>query len=444
MMPLLFKALGFVLRLVVFAVTGEWFAPPETEAEASGPARLPAKPSDEVAAAAPPRKAARAPGPGPETVRTPPAAALADVGTCLASLAEPILQHARAHGLGLPALQFVAGADREAEQGCEPVPEEPRVIIDVEPGIADTPERWVLLARQVGRGLFDRWPGWSTELYTAHQLSSSLFLPPGHGVYDANTARQAVGVWLPELFADVFGAYVLGPGYVSSLCATLSRPQQPIQTLLAGATGRFMSAVPPAHVRVYVTLATLTRLGFHEWERTLSARWDAAHGVADVLYLPLSDGRLMSVPLAFMLAEVDDVLTTLLDEPQAALGDVAWLTVPGLAYLHGEHAEAETAAAALARGEAIDLSTRCLVAGAALALDTQPSRRAVVAKALVRSIRGAGTLEAAPNAYNRVAAAHHVGAAPSLATAFRDPRSVREALIVASAIARRGGRNLRP
>jgi len=289
----------------------------------------------------------------------------------------------------------------------------------------------VFLGRQVGRTLFDVVPGWSAEVYAAHRLPPSLFMPPGHGVYDADTARAAIGVWLPEVFADVVATYMLGPGYAAALGAGLAKPRQPIETCLARGQGRWLAPSAPSVLRIHAVLRVLSQLGQHDWERVLRGRWEASHGNSESLYLPLADGRLMAIPLDFMRGELDAVLDWLLEEPQVALGGQTWLDVPGFAYLHGEHAQVESAVASLARGEAVDLSPRLVLAAAALASDGNAGSRSLIAGALAGSIRGADTLEAAPNAFTLPGAMGAPGAR-SLGAALRDPHAVREALLLGS------------
>jgi hypothetical protein len=276
-------------------------------------------------------------------------------------------------------------------------------------------------------------PGWASALYRANRLPPTLFVPPGNAAYDADTARAALGVWLPELFADAYATYTLGPGYASVLATSLARPKQAMETQVARAQGRWLAAAPPAIVRMHVVYAVLSRLGLHPWEQSLRARWEAAHGAPESLYLPLSDGRLMAIPLAFMLAELDQVLVTLLDEPQVSLSQATWLDVPGLAYMHAEHARAQRVAEAFLRGESVHAEPRILLAAAALALEGSLRARPAVAAALARSIRGTEALEAAPSAYDIVATTEPQSQ-PTLAAAFRDRALVRDALVIGAAL----------
>jgi len=429
---LLLKILGFLLKLIVLAVTGEWPSsdsdavptPPPTPAQARGPARAkrpPPVPRGELAE----EGGAKTPGTGEERV-------LADVETCLQALAQPVVDHLEASSIPLAPLAFVAVGDDSAPADEADGAEQIRVRVGSNFG--EHPERWVFLGRQVGRTLFDAVPGWSAELYARHRLPPSLFLPPGHGAYDADTARAALGVWLPELFADVYAAYVLGPAYAVALASSLARPKQPMEICMARGQGRWLSPVVPSVVRMHAVLAVLTQLGQHDWERIVRERWEAAHGAPESLYLPLADGRLMAIPLEFTLGELDPVLAFILEEPQAALAGETWLDVPGLAYLHGAHAQVVTATRSLARGEALDVPAGIAIAAAVFALDSSPGARQLVASALAGSIRGADTLDAAPNAFS-LTRARPVHASGGLGAAFRDPHAVREALELGAALA---------
>ena len=430
MTGLVLRLLGLLLRLLVFVVTGEW--PSDRDEPAAPQAKSKAKVRPPYAKANRSREleleaAGRAQRATPATARV-----LADVDTAVAALADPIITHAASQGIELTPTRFLSLIEAPPAQPNESAATGSLVPVIVGSNFADAPERWVLLARQVGRRMFEAVPGWAAETYRAHRLPPSLFLPPGHAAYDADTARAALGVWLPDLFADAYATHMLGPAYASVLGASLARAKQPMDALIARAQGRFLAPLPPAFVRMHVVTAVLQRLGLHDWNRKVRLRWELAHGTPDALYLPLSDGRLMAIPLSFMLGELDQVLVTLLDEPQVALAQETWLDIPGFAYLHAEHAQAERVAEAFARGEAVDAPARVLIAAAALALDEGARNRSWVAKALSRSIRGAGTLEAAPNAYD-VASARH--GHPSLASAFRDRALVREALVIGAVFA---------
>ncbi len=432
MSELILRVLGFLLRLLVLAVTGEW--PGSNDDSKAAPKLRPI-------AAKPPASAARAKRQDAldfeaiaRTQRSDPKLSrmLADVDAVLAALAEPIVVHAASQGIALPELRFSAVANVSADRAKEATQGSTLIPVSVSERFADTPEHWVFLGRHVGRALFEALPGWASEIYRAHRLPPTLFVPPGHGAYDADTARAALGVWLPELFADAFATHSLGPGYASALATSLARPMQPMDTLVARTQGRFLSTVPPAAIRMHVAFAALQRLGLHEWQQRLRTRWELAHGASESLYLPLSDGRLMAVPLAYMLGELDPILVTLLDEPQVALGQETWLDVPGFAYLHAEHAQAQRVADAFLRSEAVDAPPRVLIAGAALAMDTNDAARAKVTAALARSIRGAGTLDAAPNAFDG-SLSKPGGAHPTLAAALRDQGLVRDALVIGAA-----------
>lgn len=429
MIEVLLEVLAFLFKLLLLAVTGEW--PRNDKEDAALPARptpaaprVPRAPKSKVDLA----QVARAQRSAQPLART-----LADADTVLTSMAEPLLTHAEAQGMGLPPLTFVSLSDTRAAGPVDAPDGSRTVYLSIDGNFADMPERWVFLARHVGRGFFDAWPEYVAELRRAHRLAPSLFLPPEPGGYDAETVRAALGVWFAELFVDVFATYVLGPAYTVQLMRSLGRPKQPMDTVLARGAGRFLAPMPPSALRVHASLFVLTELGYHDWQETLHTRWQSTHPDQEALYLPLSDGRLVGVPLSYLQAELDVVFNSMLTDPPAVLGHETWLDVPGFAFLHAEQSQAEALASQLSRGEPADAPARVLVTAAALALAEDLRARPVVATALLRSLRGQGTLEAAPNAYDAQApAAPHVA---SLATAFRDRKAVREALVLGAALA---------
>jgi len=432
MIDLLFKVVVFLFKLLILALTGEWpggeddkpAAAPQTRpsAKARSPKPWPAAQAKvDVAALARAQRAV-------EPLRR----VLADVDTVLSALAEPLVTHARNETLTLPSLTFVAVANLKGPQAPQPGSDTTLVPVSVNDNFADMPERWVFLARDVGRTMLDSLGGFARELEGTHRLAPSLFLPPEDGAYDADSARAALGVWFPELFSDVYATYVLGPAYAAQLLRSLSRPKQPVDTLVARSQGRFLALAPPAVMRVQAVLFVLTQLGFHAFQQKLADRWKKAHPDQNTLYLPLAAGSLMDVPLGFMVSELAAILKGLLEDPQAALGGQTFLDIPGLAFLHAEQSQAELVAGSLLRGQPVDAEPRVLIAAAALALDGGMRARSEVAAALARSLRGKDTLESAPSAYDAKPAA-----APqrtTLKAAFRDRKAVREALVIGAAL----------
>jgi hypothetical protein len=297
------------------------------------------------------------------------------------------------------------------------------------------------LARSVARMLVDDL-ALTDDLLSDHALPPGLFLPPAQASYDMETARAALGVWLPELATDVLATFMVGPPYVRLLSAWLSKPHAPLETRIAYANGRWLSPLPPAALRMFAATRALEVLGFTEHAAAIQGRYEAAHGALDRIYYPLAEGQVAAVPASFVLHELAPVLDALTTEPQDALADVTLLDVPGFAYLHGEDARASDAATRFMRGEGARHAVRECASGALAAVLARPDLNDTVFAALARSVRGSGTLEAislAPQEPSPVRPSQaRVG---SLRAAARDRGELRAAMMLGAALGpRRVGR----
>ncbi len=365
---------------------------------------------------------------------------LADVDACIDALAQPIYDNANGEGMVVMRRRSLALVDVDGERLEAAFARTPIAPVVVPRELGDAPERWVMLGRVVGRRMLLDVPGWAGEHYEDLGLPPALMLPPSHAGYDPETASAAFGVWLPELFADAFAAFCLGPAYVAWLVDTLARKGEPMQLLIGYSRGRFLHGLPPSELRVQTGLAVLTRLGLHAEERKLRARFDGLSGPKESLYLPFDDGAAARIPLSFMLARLSELLERMLDDPHAALGDDTWLDVPGFGYLHAEHSTAESAAKRLAAGQPVHATPRIVIAAAQLAVQANAKARGLVAQTLRRSIRGAGTLETVPDVYQKLAPAQsgREGARrETVGAVLRDKRALREAFVLGTAFAPR-------
>jgi hypothetical protein len=362
------------------------------------------------------------------------AASLADSEAIAAALLEPMLEHAENEGLSLKKRTFLALPQRDPARAQRVFAHTSLLFVNDAMGDAN---RLGTLTRSVARSLVDDLPELTSE------LSSEYGLPPGQlvatGGYDPDSARGALGPWLPELFTDVFATFMLGPPYVRLLSAWLSKPKSPLETRLAYAQGRFLSADPPAALRMFAATRALEVLGFTQHAETIAHTFEAAHGTLDALYYPLGESRVQGIPAEFVLDELGQVLDALCTEPRDALGDVTLLDVPGFAFLHGEEARASDAAASLLRGEASRHAVRECASGALAAALARPDLNDSVFAALARSVRGAGTLQAIGTRAPAILPASPALAPSTLRAAFRDRRELRAAMMLSAALGRRPG-----
>jgi hypothetical protein len=360
------------------------------------------------------------------------AGSLADSEAIAAGLVAPLYEHARGEDIALREREFEAVSQVDAARAQRISVHTPLLVVSDALGDAS---RLGWLVRSVARTLVEDLPALTTDLLREHRLPPGLFLPPPQGGYDADTVRGAIGVWLPELTADVLATFMVGPAYVRLLSAWLARPQAPLETRIGFAHGRWLSTQPPSALRLFAAARALQVLGFTEDAESIERSFAATHGPLDVLYYPLASGQVFAVPANFVLQELAPVLDALATEPLDALEDASLLDVPGFAYLHGEHARANDAALRFLRGEAVRHAARECAAGALSAVLARPDLNDQVFAALSRSVRGNGMLEALGTT-----ATPALAVAPrSLHALARDTRELRAAMMLTSALGPRHG-----
>jgi hypothetical protein len=354
---------------------------------------------------------------------------LADSEAIAADLLEPLHEHVdssdqrRPRVIALPHIDMSRAQRIAAHTGL--------VVVQ---GYGNEPERIAGESKGLARLFVADLSGLANDLRAAHQLPPRLPVPPAQGFYDPELVASVPGVWLPELWAEVLATFMLGPAYARELAAALARPQAPLEARVAYLHGRFLSARLPALVRVHVVSRALAQLGFNAVADKLWQDFVAVHG-DETLYFPRQDGSVVPIPSSFVLGELEPVLSAILEEPHRALLDHALLDVPGFAYLHAEDGEARAAAQSFTNGTSVARAPRVVAAGALLALQARPDRRADIVDALARSVRGAGTLEplAAP-ATRRAAPASR-----SLKAMAHDPAELNAALVLGAVFERPRG-----
>jgi hypothetical protein len=134
-----------------------------------------------------------------------------------------------------------------------------------------------------------------------------------------------------------------------------------------------------------------------------------------------------------MHAVADSMLDVLLQQPWPELDGFQLLNIPGLAYLHAEHAKVERLMSPLADGEVVDADPRWIIAAAVLAAKAQPTLHDKILDAARRSIRRIGEQigleETAPK---HSAPAGNIGA--ELVASLSRPDAIREAVVLGAAL----------
>jgi hypothetical protein len=279
----------------------------------------------------------------------------------------------------------------------------------------------------LGRRWFFAFPRLGAELREELGLSDRVRLVDPRLGFDERSAYAVFGPWLPALFAELMLTMRLGNAYVTAL-----RDQVVASGAAAArarAHGEYLSAEPPLLLRWHTALLALEHLGRHDdAERHRALVGQALPDTAQTL-LPLSDGRHIALPTAFMRRLTEQLAQTLLEARLEALGSVPVGEWPGLTQSVEDAREQVRLSHELVQGVPRNMNAAQLL-GAAWLLAAQRGDSGV---ALAR-LRQALSPRAAPAARPALARAAH--RPRSLRAALRDPSALRRAIELGSAFSR--------
>jgi hypothetical protein len=173
----------------------------------------------------------------------------------------------------------------------------------------------------------------------------------------------------------------------------------------------------------------LHHLGRHEEADALWERWEAEHADVRLYYLPLG-GQWVGLSDEALHSIADSFVDELIQGAWPELEGFHLRDIPGLAYLHAEHAEVERISDQLARGETVHAEARWIMAAAVLAAAAQPTLHDHILEAARRSIVGVGAkAEEAPPARRRPSG--KIG--ETLVASLSQPNAIQEAIILGAA-----------
>ena len=341
----------------------------------------------------------------------------------------PILEFARAQGLDLTTSQPVVVT---GDWGLSIVPSfaSTRVApLRLPVGFAHSLWLWPAIAHEVAHDFYFSLEGLDRELHARLGLPHEVELPMSSGELDSAWLRQVFGAWLPEIFADVIGTVTLGPAYVETMRRAFRNPSSPQRTAAILQDNALIDEHPPARLRLYMATRVLHHLGRHEEANTLWEQWEAEHADVRFYYLPLG-GQWVGLSDEALHSIADSMIDVLVQSPWPELEGFHLRDIPGLAYLHAEHAEVERLSSDLARGETVDADVRWVMAAAVLAATEQPTLHDQVLEAARRSIVGVGAKreEVEPA---RPRPSRTIGQA--LAASLKKPTAIQEAIILGAA-----------
>jgi hypothetical protein len=341
----------------------------------------------------------------------------------------PILDFARAQGLDLKTSQPVV-VTGDWDLSIVPRFASTRVApLRVPAGFERNLWRWPGIAHEVAHDFYYSLEPLDRELHARLHLPHEVELPMSPGEIDGAWLRQLFGAWLPEVFADVIGTITLGPAYVETMRRAFRNPSSPQRTAAILQDNALIDEHPPARLRLYMATRVLHHLGRHEEADALWEQWETEHADVRLYYLPLG-GQWVGLADEALHSIADSFIDELVRSPWPELEGFHLRDIPGLAYLHAEHAEVERLAEQLARGETVNAGARWIMAAAVLAAAAQPTLHDQILDAARRSIVGVGQ-EAEKAAPARRKPSGTIG--ETLVASLRQPDAIQEAIILGAA-----------
>ncbi|MBW2161913.1 MAG: hypothetical protein JRH14_18435 [Deltaproteobacteria bacterium] len=309
----------------------------------------------------------------------------------------PILEFARAQGVDLRTSQPVV-VTGDWDLSIVPRFASTRVApLRLPVGFERNLWRWPAIAHEIAHDFYYSLEPLDRELHARLHLPHEVELPMSSGELDGAWLRQLFGAWLPEVFADVMGTITLGPAYVETMRRAFRNPSSPQRTAAILQDNALIDEHPPARLRLYMATRVLHHLGRHEEADALWEQWEAEHADVRLYYLPLG-GQWVGLADEALHSIADSFIDELVQGPWPELEGFHLRDIPGLAYLHAEHAEVERLTDQLASGETVNADVRWIMAAAVLAAAAQPTLHDQILEAARRSITGVGEErdEAAP------------------------------------------------
>ncbi len=342
----------------------------------------------------------------------------------------PLLEFSRAHGLDLRTSQPVV-VTGDWDLSIVPRFASTRVApLRLPAGFERSLWRWPAIAHEVAHDFYYSLEPLDRALHARLRLPQEVQLPSSPSEIDSAWLRQLFGAWLPEIFADVLGTFTLGPAYVETMRRAFRDPGSPQRTAAILQDNALIDEHPPARLRLYMATRVLHHLGRHEEADALWERWEADHPDVSLYYLPLG-GQWVGLADEALHTVAESTIDALVQRPWPELDGFHLRDIPGLAYLHAEHAEVERLADRLARGETVDADVRWTMAAAVLAATAQPALHDQILDAARRSIVGVGQKDKEVAPGRRKPSKRIAGV---LVASLRQPEAMVQAIILGEAI----------
>ncbi len=343
----------------------------------------------------------------------------------------PLLELARAQGLKLKSSQAIT-LTGDWDLSIVPRFASTRLApLRLPAGFGSSVWRWPAIAHEVAHDFYYSLEGLEPSMHRRLGLPKQVELPVSSAELDGAWLRGLFGAWLSEVFADVIGTMSLGPAYVEAMRRAFRNPSAPQQTAAILQDRDLIDEHPPARLRLFMATRVLHHLGRHDEAEELWERWEGEHPDVRLYYLPLG-GQWVGIADDAMHSIAGSIIDALVQGGWPELQGFQLLNIPGFAYLHAEHAEAQRLSRALAHGETVNADVRWILAAAVLAAMAQPTLHDPIMEAARRSIRGVGEEREAVTTRPRRRRPRTIGA--SLVASMRQPRAIEEAIALGAAL----------
>ncbi|MEE8410752.1 MAG: hypothetical protein V3T05_14220 [Myxococcota bacterium] len=284
---------------------------------------------------------------------------------------------------------------------------------------------WPALTHEIGHDFYASVDGFDGALRQDLRLPSAvsgaqLIRSPNQSL-ELSDIEAMYGVWLEEIFCDVFGTLMTGPAYVAAMLELFRADDDPGMVVSVLQTGDATPAYdphPPRHLRLHINVALLGEMGLHTDAADLLREWNEMHQLdgepIDFLLVPTLAGT-ASISLEPFVQVGRRIAQRLYDGPLHALKGRGLRAISGLDYGPHRHNETLRARNAFLDGAVPSVrDPRSVIAGAVLAARQAPDREASIMRLARQTIPALGTTERAPGVQQTEVRMHRPGASPAI------------------------------
>lgn len=338
------------------------------------------------------------------------AAALGDADRLAEACYRPVLTFAQAEGIKITSNHPVVSLSRFDLQiwtGLIPTSIAP---IFLPPGFFDRIAWWPALGHEIGHDFYASVDGFDAALrrdlrLPSAQTASQLMRSPNQGL-ELSDIEAMFGVWLEEIFCDVFGTLMTGPAYVAAMLELFRIDDDPGMVISVPLTQDHTPAYdphPPRHLRLHIAVALLGEMGRHTEAADLMHQWDEMHQLdgepIDFLVVPTLAGN-VSISLEPFVQVGRGIAKKLYSGQLHALKGRGLRAISGLDYGTHRHNDSIRARDAFLEGSVPPVrDPRSIISGAVLAVRTKPDLEASIMRLARQSIPAIGTSERAPSVH---------------------------------------------